>query len=545
MGPPSAVRINESMDAAPDTSARAEPASSRGVVPVLAALLLIGCALNLLITARRFQSLLRDGPYVVTSGIESPALYGIWKRLHGHPVYEFPDGQTYPAQLFNFNFYETYAGLLRLAGVDGFHLPVGARLITALFGLAGVAVSVAMVRRAFAPVLRPGEMMLVVVAVSLAWFGTYFTSWWVLTARPDIAAAAFATAGLVVTLIAIQRHSLVTLLVSSLLFFLAWSFKQTGILTYTGTLLFTLVCVRSMRALAMLILPFALLAGVTIALGSPAYRHLCYEAPRLASADVPAAISLLRRALMAAWPLLAPALLGALWQLRIAWRERRLSRWGGAASPASLTATALAIVVLVALLGGVAGMCKAGASRNYLLECVVASGALWALMLVRFLRRLKLAGGEAPLPAMVGWTLSLLGIVLIPSLQLLAPNHYGVQDKLDAKALAQRVRLAELCRTLPRPTLSLIEPLNLPWFSSDNQYPAYVVDYYVYEPMMRSNRLGRSIDDQIRHGPLKSLILTGSPESRHYGILARAHGWRDVEIAAGELEPGVSLLVAP
>src|SRR4051812_43002982 len=91
--------------------------------------------LNLWVLAQRFQSLLHAGRYFQTTGTENPSVYGIWKYIHGYPLYEIPNTGSYAAQLYNFLFYVLYGHILHLFRIDGADISVYGAILTFVFAL--------------------------------------------------------------------------------------------------------------------------------------------------------------------------------------------------------------------------------------------------------------------------------------------------------------------------------------------------------------------------------------------------------------------------
>ncbi len=549
----------------------------------LTAMIVLIAVLNLAVFAQRLTSVLRDGQYVVTTGIESPALYGIWKRLHGFPVYEFPNGGSFAAQLFNFGFYEFYARVLRWLRIDGAAISVGARLITLAFGLAGMLLTAALLRRMLPgrmngaqrvcekrsndpsrdregavlcgplpygrgserPSYTPSQRICLLCLAITLWLGTNFTSWWTLTARPDVAAAALVTAGTLLYLGAVSRKSLWRLAAASCVFFLAWTMKQTFVFTFASAIVCTVWVLRSGRATMALILPFAMLAAASIAAGTPAYRYLCFHVPRVAPLDLHYAAMTLLKVVGTAWQIFVPAfVLGTFVLIRFVRGQQRFD-WKQSADPAQFGPLLLAVVAIVAGIVGVLGMTRSGASRNYLFECFFAAGTLWALALMRPTAGTSVREVAASPSRMALWMLILVVTAALPAAQLALPNRIGKQIKADARTRQMQTRLGQRCTALPKPLLTFIEPFNLPWFSSQNEYPAYVIDPYVYEPLRKRGLLTETLEDQIRSAKIRSLVTESWNESAHYADVAAAGGWHELQTDPGELQDGVRVFLAP
>jgi cytochrome c oxidase subunit IV len=98
------------------------------------------------------------------------------------------------------------------------------------------------------------------------WYCASMVSFWAVSIRPDMAAVAVVMAALWI----VVRQPRFAFAYAGVLFYLAWSFKQSVILALAGVCIFLLLHKR-WRDLALLAAVFAALVSATLLLGSPEY----------------------------------------------------------------------------------------------------------------------------------------------------------------------------------------------------------------------------------------------------------------------------------
>jgi len=436
------------------------------------ALLVVAGALAVLnagVFAERATSLVHTYRLFITEGAEGPHIYAVWRVLNGHPLYEWPLQVPYSLTFYNALFYRTYAAFLQLAGVNGEAILYWGRVLTLGFTVTAAAVFAAM---AIWLVPREERTRLVLALVALLapviWLGSNFTAWWALSIRPDVPAALFSLAGLWLVLRVDASGRWRSLLAASLLFFLAWAFKQSFVLTLLGSAVF-FGWRRDWRALAVLVGPFTALAVVAVAIGGPEYRYNLLVAPALSGyAPRQAAAIVARVAVQNAFVWAFPV---------IAWLHARAQTVD---TPADVIAerrdalTRLRVIAGVALMCGVAMLARAGTNKNQLFEAYVA-GALLATVETIRCARVTLAPRRGRRLAVFA-TVLLLPMVAFPAAQLLWPNHFGVTRLAADTDLRRRAALADALAGLPKPLFIDDDILGQPWHATENRYPALVLD---------------------------------------------------------------------
>jgi cytochrome c oxidase subunit IV len=311
--------------------------------------------LNIAVFLLRAVSIGRYGALFASSGAEPLAIYPVWKAVHHLPAYGWPLAFPFSLALYNYLFYYGYAFFLRLVGASGADILPWGRLFTAGFAMMGAIAQWKLVQSHLK--LRGACSALSLFFAVGLWYCASMVSFWAVSIRPDMAAVAVVMAALWI----VVRQPRFAFAYAGVLFYLAWSFKQSVILALAGVCIFLLLHKR-WRDLALLAAVFAALVSATLLLGSPEYRYNILVAPRLVREfSLMHAFSRGERALIEnAYWILTPAV------LIFAAGARRLDN----------TVRLLITVLAMALVGGLAGMTKSGGADNYLLEAFVAGSTL-------------------------------------------------------------------------------------------------------------------------------------------------------------------------
>ena len=454
-----------------------------------------GAAIVLCVRVASWSSCWRGS---VTEGREAPAIYGVWRALHGYPLYEWPTRPPYSITLYNFGFYRIYALFSRLVGADGEGLLWAPRAFTAAGGVVGAAVFVRLGAKLARPKDGLGWAALCALAFTI-WFGTQFTSWWSISVRPDLWATALALLGLSAALPGILERRRALLFSASLLFFLAWSFKQSSVWMFAGSVVGAVV-LGELGAAVALALPCFVACACALLLGGAAYRFNVLHAPAASAWRVSLLVEVLGRAapqnvgIFAAFPL---ALLAT--------KEPALRSFSRLAANQRL----IGVTSLLAVVLGTLALGREGSNKNHLLEGYVLSGlAAWFVV-----------QGFAEMPLLKPWVpativLGLAPLVLLPLLQLARPNAAG---RIVLCSRKDGTVLAELARTidrLPKPLYSEDEILSLPWHSSEGRYPALVLDGTWFGVARREGLMSREFPfDVLGSGRFASALFpAGHPD---------------------------------
>lgn len=431
--------------------------------------------LNISVFLVRLVSLCRYGTLFCTSGGESLTIYSVWKSMHHLTVYEWPLKFPFSISLYNYLFYSTYAQLLRLAGVWDAGIMTWGRLLTSSFAIVGAIAQWKLVSRHLN--LRGGRSLLSLLFALGLWLSTSMVRWWALTIRPDVAAVAL----VMIALWVVVSRPRFGFALASVLFFLAWSFKQSVVLAFVGVCLFLLFQKR-WRDLSVLVAVFSFLIAAALFLGTPEYRFSILIAPRLVS----------EFSFMNAWRAAEVSFIAnAYWivapvALLLATGARKID------SAVRLLMT----VFVIALVVGLAAMGKVGASDNYLLEAFVAGSTL--LQMAVFIAPVRLVS-----------ILVLFGCVQ-PAIQLvMAPSNSHVIGTVRLatgveyeEAVALRARLDSMAK----PIFTTDETFALPWLSTGNRAPAFIIDTKFHEATRLRCQNG-CIEGMLQRGEIPTVMI--------------------------------------
>jgi hypothetical protein len=454
--------------------------------PRIAAVLAFA-ALSLAVYLVRILSVWRFGDLFFPTAVEAPMIDSIWRCIHHLPVYEWPLQYPFHLSLYNYLFYNSYAALLRLIGARDAAIMTWGRQFTLLFALAGALAQWWLVR-SLLHLRRARSYLSLALALGL-WLTTSLVKYWALCLRPDMAAAALVMIALTV-LVVQPRFAFAS---AGLLFYLAWAFKQSAVLAFAGVCLWLLLN-KKWRRLSVLIAVFAVLVAATLLIGSPEYRFNILAAPQIVK-SFSFGLPWLLRSLSAGAAAVA---------VNIYWIAAPilLARASTAQRPAESRVRMLLTVFAVALVCGLAGMGKVGATSNYLFEAFAAGSTLLQLLVFT-------------VPGRLVTSLVLLGCIQ-PALQIagsaIGYHAAGKRDRVTiatpaeyADAAALRARLS----TMKKPIFSTDEAFALPWISAENGAPALVVDPNFHEAA-RSREQNGGIEGMLQRGEIPTVVLAAS-----------------------------------
>lgn len=422
----------------------------------------------------------------VTSGFEEESLFALWKAVHHQPVYTDAARLPYASAYFNWLFYRAYAppvrAALQMTGDPG--LPAAGRLLTAAGALAGVAILFLLLHRVLA-----GQPAVAAALAAFVFFGP-LVGWWAHTLRPDLWALALETGALAVLLAGYRRRPLGTAALLALLFYGAWSFKQTYVLGL-GAALFFLLGRRQWRPAGLLALGSIGLWLATFLLLGPDYRA-AFLGTATSNVYYPAlGFRNLGDMLVRSAPLwlLAGTLLCR--PMRPAEHDRT--------SLAADARTLGLLGLLVALPLTFAGSCKLGAVSNYYFTAVVMLALLVASLIATTGSR-RLVGP---------------GLLLAGALQLLTLLGYAGQTDLSA----QTGRLGAIWRVWqgqPEPRFSSLTNLNLPWLNAGSPPLVLAFNYNLERADGRTFESG-GLGGLIDAGYFQTLLLPLDTQQKYDG----------------------------
>jgi hypothetical protein len=436
-----------------------------------------------------------------TSGSEAPAIYGIWKIQKGYPAYEWPFTESLPLCPYNYSFYYFYARILGAVGVKGANLPVGGSLLTFLFAFFGAFAQWKVMRLVLRKTLSLRDDILFAVLALTAWLGTGVVSWWALTVRPDMAGAALATAALWAYLVYLRtdQRSWALVTVASLLFYLAWSFKQSTIGLLAGTTLFLLLDRKDLRQAIRLVAPCGCLMALTLWIGGANYRANVIAVPTIS----PLSMSLAAHTALEAF--LPSIFFWAFWiyvvvaTSRVSQNETLEHNEEG-----QRALVLLRFGACVSLAIGLVYAMRTGCSRNMLLEAFFASATLSSCVAVKLV---KSPSAPRARSALAVGAILILPMAALPAAQLLFFNRIGVLTLASRKNYLEKKSFAQCLQSAPRPLLAKDEMFSLPWVSTGDAYPAYVITWDVYGPARAQGRVKGGLDELIEQQRFGSLLF--------------------------------------
>jgi hypothetical protein len=504
------------MASSPDLDNRiptASPAWRRATI----CLLLVFVVLNAVVVGIRSHWLVTDGRLHVTSGIEGPPIYAVWKVMHGHPLYERPNTDNFAFTPYNFAFYYSYADLLRAFNVPDENVITAARLVTVGFAVLGAVATWFVAVRLAGPAARSVGLRLLALALCLtAWSAPGMIGWFVFTVRSDVGAMALAMCGLAAYLRARASESIAWAVAAAVFFFGAWAFKQPVVLTLTGVCLFELLQGRRWKLLFGVAIPCAAGMAIALAVGGPIYLINIVTAPAQNALVVADSA---KRFL----EIVVPAILfyGFAVADTIPWLFRRTD------DPNAAAHRAVGYAFVLSSLVGLVYMGHVGASRNHYYESLVLATAAGTGGLLRALA----AGrrGQLQFAALA----TVIGCVL-PAAFLIRPHmnagflHWNLTFS-DHDSYVARAHLADVIRELPKPVfVSDDDILEQPWIATGGQYPAYLVDPVYYdEAVVRGQIQAGGLEGLVRSRRFAEVIVKKDDPMR---LVAEAAGYRRAEL---------------
>ena len=474
---------------------------------LLIAAFALSALLALVVLGVRVASIVdRPGEFLATSGGEPVSIYNIMKAQRGLVLYEDPrEPPYYATTLYNAGFYRAYAFV-----TGGFgSTPTPARLVRAvrfvtlglaLGGLAGVlgyAVNDLARRPPRVGRARRAILLMVFAALSTA-LGT-LPGWWLLTARPDIGAAACAALALAVVFRLGPDRQWSAGLAGGLCLAAAWSFKQSCVLIFIGLVAASLLQ-RRYRFLAAMCLPVVATAVAFATLLGARYRYNVFFATSLSGFDIRNLAHVGGRLVLKGALPLSAAVFGLRALRGVAWvrRDERV---------------ALSACWWTCLAGGLVSCCRNGSELNYFFELwvvvaflsVVAARKLAEDLAAPVVRRASIA--SALILAAVAT-----GAAGMDASRLAWPARFGAAGLSIAPELLTELEEARgLARSVSGPLYCQPALSGLAW---GPPLPAYLFDddyLYFHEPALRAGRLrGGGLNGLIEERYFQIMILESS-----------------------------------
>jgi hypothetical protein len=440
-----------------------------GVVALLLLTFLVFCV--------RLFSVITFGSLFTSTGIEEAPIYSVWKVVHQDPLYESPLSGYYGLGLYNWLFYTLYGSLIRSMGLDGSALILAGRLITLAFTVLGC-VGFRLVLSRVAPRLTPAWAWMLSV---LVWADAGEAGWWQVSVRPDFAALAAATWAFWFWIGAIRDGRTRLALAASLLFYAAWSFKQTTVLLFVACCLVVLLAQRWKVGFAALAIPFGVLVAATFVVGGHNYYLNTIYAPSINAFVAEGGIAEIARALLASPFLWIGGIVGfsALLSGKVV--------IGGRGPFGSPIAQALLLGYLLTIVGDCLGICRSGSVRNTLFEAFLVSAVLTCVVVSDILiERIPPMSGRVWNKILL--TAALANVMILGG-RLCSIPGLGRLMLASRDEFSSRLSLATFMNSMPSPVFIREGILSLPWHANKNNYPAIMDDFLFYEAALRRGAL--------------------------------------------------------
>ena len=471
--------------AAPHVSMKTDRWPVKGTAKIVVVTLL---ALTIAVFLVRLVSVVQKGALFTSTGIEEAPIYSVWKVVHHYPLYESPLSGYYGLGLYNWLFYTFYASVIRAMGLDASALILAGRLITLIFAILGC-IGFWLVLRRVAPRITPTWAWMLSV---LVWADSGEAGWWQVSVRPDFAALAAVTWAFWFWVEAVKEGRSRLALSASLLFYAAWSFKQTTVLLFVACCLIVLLVQRWMAGFAALAIPFGVLVGAAFVVGGHDYYLNTIYAPSINGFVVSSGMAEIARAILASPFLWLGGMVGfsALLTGKVS-----TGRGGSLRSPIT---QALLLGYLLCALGDCIGICRLGSARNTLLEAFLVSAILACIVLADVL-----ASGDASSRNSLRNTVLLIAAIanaLVLGGRLVSLPGLGRLTVASSVDFSSRLALTKSMDNLPAPVFIREGILSLPWYANKNHYPAVMDDYLFYQAALQRG--------DLKEYPIKVLIAS-------------------------------------
>jgi hypothetical protein len=161
---------------------------------------------------------------------------------------------------------------------------------------------------------------------------------------------------------------------------------------------------------------------------------------------------------------------------------------------------------------------RLGCGKNLLLETFMASATLSSCLLVKSIIRRPDPGARRAVAASAIWILSM---VVFPAAQLLFFNRLGLLSLATQQEYVQRKSLARYLQNAPKPLLTRDEMFSLPWLSTGDIYPAYVILWDIYDTARGEGRTKGGVEELIRRESFGSLLLAEEDDLFQKALQAR------------------------
>lgn len=225
------------------------------------------------------------GRHTGTTGGEAISTYNVYLCANGNKIYTDPRIYPLNCAMYNFGFYHTFAWIDRVFTNEAHWDPAKYRLVNAMLFLA-IVISAALFTDPLLPTIRLiGRHGLFLVIALL--FSIPYLSWWLFSCRPDLIAAGLSMLAYLLGAHVLGDRKLppakyLIVTCSALLFFAAWSFKQSTVFLYVF-LVFRTFLSRRFAYSCILVAPMVIGIIVSFLVGGTDYYLNVVDASKTSS----------------------------------------------------------------------------------------------------------------------------------------------------------------------------------------------------------------------------------------------------------------------
>jgi len=450
--------------------------------------------LTVVVFGIRLLSVITLGSLFTSTGVEEAPIYSVWKVAHHYRLYESPLSDNFGLGMYNWLFYTLYGSIIRIMRLDASSLILAGRMITVVFAVLGC-IGFRFVLNRVTPQLTPAWAWMLSV---LVWADSGEAGWWQVSVRPDVAALTAATWAFWFCVGAMTNRKPRLALAASLLFYTAWSFKQTTVLLFIACCLIVLLVQRWVVGFAALTIPFGVLVAVTFVVGGHNYYLNTIYAPSINAFVASGGLTEIATAILASPFIWIGGGVGA---AALISHRIEIGGMGPLASPVSLV---LLLGYFLSALGDCIGICRMGSARNTLFEAFLVSAILTSIVVSDALT------SGAPSFRCQMWNklllMAALANVMVLGGRLCSLPGFGRLTLANRYQFSFRLRLANSMENLSAPVFIRDGILSLPWYANRNHYPAIMDDFLFYQAALHHG--------DLTEDPIKLLV-----DSHHFRAL--------------------------
>lgn len=421
---------------------------------------------------------------ILTSGYEEESLFAIWKFVNGYDAYTDPHNIPYAASYFNWFFYYFYGSIVYvLQAITGFSddwIPQAGRYISLCGSLWALFISFKIVKL----ITGRNGLSLFAISVLISYFLGYFTGFWLFTVRPDAWAMALVVTGFWLFVRYMKSGNMAVLVLSAVIFYLAWGFKHSHISVAVGCFIVLLLRKRVAHAIAFAVIPVVLVL-ITFLFASDAYRFLILESQVGQGLLLHTGTHNLKLAIIKSLNISMTAIAFTLFLLIVYKPRKTLQKLWADDMALTLAVTGLVSFAFFALVA-----MKAGSSDNYFFTPF----SIWAYIVIFTIYRLNY-------PVYKKWLYSIYGLFSLAYVGLGVLIISGKQGALNHKEMSERYYSIKDVILQNRQPLFVENDnnANLPWINPAERNFVIATTYYLL----------KQHPEKLEQGGLDSLMHKG------------------------------------